>query len=126
MPTKKNLGYTPHRNGAGYTLVELLVVISILAVLGVFVIVNFKNFAQDQVINKSIGQMQSVLRLAQSNATSGAFCLIGCPNPNLACGDWWAEFSAGGSQINLFCAKSTSVQKIFFSLIDSVVPPCVF
>lgn len=114
----------------GFTLIELLVVISIISILGIVVFANFKNFAQDQAINKAIGQIQTALRVSQTNATTGVLCIVGCPNPNVACGDWWVEFSASTSQINLYCTKGSSVQKNYplenaiISFIEGDSPSC--
>lgn len=59
---------------AGYTLVELLVVISIISMMAVLGFVNYKGFAADQATKKALGEIQSILRLAQSNATSQTLC----------------------------------------------------
>lgn len=59
---------------AGYTLIELLVVISIIALISIVGFVNFKNFSQEQVAVKAQGQVQTILRLAQSNATASVVC----------------------------------------------------
>lgn len=58
----------------GYTLIELLVVISIMALLSFAGFVNFKGFSSDQVTIKAAGQIQTLLRLARSNATSSTLC----------------------------------------------------
>lgn len=58
----------------GFTLVELLVVMSIIALLGIFGFANFKRLAQSQVVNKAVIQVQTALREAQSNATAGVLC----------------------------------------------------
>lgn len=62
------------RKAAGYTLIELLVVISIISLLSVVGFVNFKGFSSDQITIKAVGQIQSLLRLTQSNATSSTLC----------------------------------------------------
>lgn len=59
---------------SGYTLVELLVVIAIISILGVIGYINFRNFSSDQVTIKATGVIQTLLRLAQSNATSSTLC----------------------------------------------------
>lgn len=59
---------------AGYTLVELLVVISILSILAAVGFVNFNRFSSNQVTTKAAGQIQTFLRLAQSNATTSTIC----------------------------------------------------
>ena len=58
----------------GYTLIELLVVISVIAILSVVGFVNFKDFSSSQIAPKAVGQIQSLMRLAQSNATSSTVC----------------------------------------------------
>lgn len=60
--------------GAGYTLIELLIVIAIIALLSIVGFVNFKNFSANQVAVKTAGEVQTLLRLAQSNATSSTLC----------------------------------------------------
>lgn len=62
------------RSPAGYTLIELLVVISIISTLALVSFINFKNFSNDQVTIKATEQIQDLMRLAQSNATSSALC----------------------------------------------------
>lgn len=59
---------------AGYTLIELLIVISIIALMSIMGFVAFKNFASNQILVKAKGQIQSLLKLAQSNATSSTLC----------------------------------------------------
>lgn len=59
---------------AGFTLVELLVVISIIGILSVIAFANFKEFSSAQALKKAAGDVQSFLRLAQSNATSSTLC----------------------------------------------------
>lgn len=87
----------------GFTLVELLVVISIMAILGVVAFVNFKDFAQDQVVNKAIGQIQTSLRLAQANATSSVTCL------GLGGADWSVQIRPDGTNVDLICGPSNAV-----------------
>ena len=89
----------------GFTLIELLVVLTIMAVLSIIVFVNFKTFSQDQILNKALGQIQSFLREAQSNATA-----------SLACGgsggvSWAVKFSADKVNLELVCGSSDSVKK---------------
>lgn len=89
----------------GFTLVELLIVISIIALLSIVAYANFKDLAQEQVINKAIGEIQTVLRLAQTNATSSLLC----QDPELevanrASVDWSARI--GTDQVDLICGPN--------------------
>ncbi len=59
---------------AGYTLIELLVVISIIGILSVVAFVNIKDFSSAQDLKKAVGEVQTYLRLAQSNASSSTLC----------------------------------------------------
>lgn len=99
----------------GFTLIELLIVISIIALLAVVVYVNFKDFAQDRVVNKAIGQIQTALRLAQANATSSFLC------QGLASVDWKVRINS--ANVELLCGdgdslvQTTTLQNV---LVDSI------
>lgn len=89
----------------GYTLVELLVVLSIMAIVSIVVFVNFKTFSQDQILKKTAGDIQSFLREAQSNATSSLNC-------GSSSGVSWAvKFLADKQTLNLNCGPADSFQK---------------
>lgn len=105
MKTTKTLHQT------GYTLIELLVVIAIIAILGVVAFVNYQTFAQDQILNRAIGQIQSALRLTQSNATSGVVC-IDSANNTYGGVSWSIQFTADRTKIHVYCEKSTIIQKV--------------
>ena len=59
---------------SGFTLVELLVVISIMALMSMTALINFKNFRSDAAIKVAASDLQSLIRIAQSNATSRINC----------------------------------------------------
>ena len=71
----------------GYTLIELMVVIAIIAILSLVGFVNFKSFSVNQIPVKAAGQVQSYLRLAQSNATTSTLC------NGLTANNWFLTFS---------------------------------
>lgn len=103
---------------AGYTLVELLVVISIMSMLAVVGFVNFRGISSDQVTIKAVGQIQTLLRLAQSNATSGTLCGSSGGVP------WSLVFNSGN--VGLACGSPSTIQKTYilenaqiYSLISS-------
>ncbi|MEK7617291.1 MAG: type II secretion system protein [Patescibacteria group bacterium] len=92
---------------SGYTLIELLVVISIMAILGVAVYTSSKSSSQNQAVKKAQGELQSYLRLAQSNATSS----LKCKNSILPT-KWYLQFSDDRQNIRLKCDADTNDQKI--------------
>lgn len=81
----------------GFTLIELMVVISILALLAVGFFVNFKSFGEDAALKNTASDIQSALRLAQSNATTGVKC------GNNGGASWYIQFN-GRSTFNLRCS----------------------
>lgn len=58
----------------GFTLVELLVVITIMAIVGVFAFANLRSFGEDKKLQNSAVDLQSLLKVAQTNATTGLKC----------------------------------------------------
>lgn len=93
---------------SGYTLIELLVVISIIGILGLVAFVNYRNFSQDQILNKGIGQIQTILRLAQANATSGALC------GNNGGVKWTVKFSnSDQTRVDLVCSDTKTVNMYY-------------
>lgn len=98
----------------GYTLIEFLIVISIMAVLSIVVFVNFKTFSQDQILNKALGQTQSILREAQSNATSSTVCL------GKGGVSWAVKFKQDEISLELTCGPSDSLQKTI-TLVDAEI-----
>ena len=83
---------------AGFTLIELLVVISIIGILSVMGYANYKDFAANQVGVKAVRELQTYLRLAQSNATTSTVC-----NGQGAI-SWSLKF-VDSSKIELHCSK---------------------
>lgn len=107
---------------AGYTLIELLVVITIIGILSVVAFVNFKDFASTSALNKAAGEIQSFLRLAQSNATSSTLC-------NGEGGkDWKVTFNS--ETIVITCGSDTSYKTLKLqngiSIIDPPPSPVVY
>lgn len=113
----------------GFTLIELMVVISILALLAVGFFVNFKSFGEEAALKNAASDMQSALRLAQSNATAGVKC------GSSGGSSWYIQFS-DRSTFNLRCSTQGSsdppIRKwsiplpIYISEIDGIRPsPCI-
>lgn len=57
-----------------FTLIELLVVISITAVIGMYALANYRSFGEDRNLKNAVLDVVSLLRQAQSNATTMTIC----------------------------------------------------
>lgn len=101
---------------AGYTLIELLVVISIIGILSVVAFVNIKDFSSSQALKKAAGDVQSFLRLAQSNATSSAFCNK-VDGVDVYGVDWKVVFSS--TKLEIMCGTAGTLIKTL-SLQDGI------
>ena len=71
----------------GFTLVELLLVMAVMAVVSVVTFTNYKAFREDQDLKKGMGQIQTVLRNAQTNASTRTRC------HNFPSKNWSVKFS---------------------------------
>jgi prepilin-type N-terminal cleavage/methylation domain-containing protein len=95
----------------GFTLVELLVVISVMAVLTVIAIANFSNFKQDQALKGAAGYLQSQLRTTQTNASTGFKC-------NNKTANYWkstlseTSFGSGKYQLQTLCSNADSDKNV--------------
>lgn len=85
---------------AGFTLVELLVVITIMAITGVFAFANFGSFGEEQKLKNAALDIQSLLRTAQTNAVTNVIC------NTQGAANWQVEF-LDKKTIKLWC-KETS------------------
>lgn len=94
-----------NKNSFGFTLIELLVAMSILAILSVVAFVNYKDFSQDQILIKAQDEIQTFLRLTQSNATSSVLCESGGGS------NWVVDFKADKVTINIICGPNNIVKK---------------
>lgn len=89
----------------GFSLIEILVVVAIMALVGIFTFSNYKSFGEDQNLKNAVLDIQSQLRTAQTNATT-----------NLKCGTeysaiWQVEFATDKKTVNLKCSTSADTQK---------------
>ncbi|MBU1000526.1 prepilin-type N-terminal cleavage/methylation domain-containing protein [Patescibacteria group bacterium] len=87
-----------HKSAFGFTLIELLIVISIMVTVGVFSLANYESFGEDQKLKSAVLDVQSILRNAQTNATTN----VECDTEHSA--TWQVEF-ADTETINLKCQK---------------------
>lgn len=88
-------------DSSGYTLVELLVVMSLLAIVGVISYVNIGVFRQDKDLIQASLDLQNHLREAQTNATSSTTTLCTENKPS-----FWKVIFNSRNQINLKCGET--------------------
>ena len=85
----------------GFTLVEMLVVISIMALIGVVALANYQSFGEDQKLKNDSLNIQSQLRTAQTNATTNLKC------NTQSSATWQVEFQ-NSTTLNLKCQEPSA------------------
>ena len=85
----------------GFTLVELIVVVSITSLMGVFAMVNIGSFRKEQELTSAASDIQSAIRLAQTNATNSVKC------NGMASVPWSIELKDKNT-INLVCSNQST------------------
>ena len=84
-----------------FTLIELLVVIAITAVIGMYALANYRSFGEDQNLKSAVLDVVSLLRQAQSNATTKTIC-------NTAYDATWQVAFSDVKTINLNCLEGAA------------------
>lgn len=100
---------TSAHSSKAFTLIELMIVVSIMALMGVFALVNIGSFRKDQELQSQATDLQNFLRLAQANATENVKC-------NGVAGMSWAVQFQNSKHINLICLNQSTP----FSLHSSI------
>lgn len=93
---------------AGYTLVELLVVVAIISVLGGIIIVNVGKFQQDGLTTKTLTDLQSRFSSIQAKAQTNQKCRT---SPSLSANIWYGKLSKDASnkfQLATYCVGADS------------------
>lgn len=80
----------------GFTLVEILVVLAIMGIIGITSFVNIGIFREEENLKSAASDLQSYLRLAQSNAQTGVKC-------GLEGGSSWSIVTSDRTSIKLKC-----------------------
>ncbi len=94
----------------GYTFIELLVVISVIAVLSSFVFINYRGASNDELMRKDLSRVQSIYKQAQANATSSTVCLdTSDADSEKEVGNWFVEIDSTAGKIYLKCRVVTAV-----------------
>ncbi len=84
----------------GFTLIEILVAVTIIAILGVIAIPNYHAFQKKQLVLNSAKGLAATLKLAQSNASTGTKC----PDPSYtAPKDWDVVYGTNSYYLRASC-----------------------
>lgn len=89
-----------------FTLVELLVVITILGIIGAYTISNYRSFGEEQKLKSAALDIQSLLRQAQINATTGVKC-----NNSPAKG--WRVYFTSTTALDLQCQYNNGISDVW-------------
>ncbi len=81
-------------------------VISVMVILGVATFANFRDFSSEQVTNKALGEIKTLLHLAQSNATTSTVCEKGDRDSV----SWTVNFK-NETSIELLCGPQSKVKQ---------------
>lgn len=92
----------PKKN-AGFTLIEILVTISIVLLIAAVGVPNLKRFTSDQQLDEAASNLVQVLKLAQSSANSSVRCLNGQPSSS-----WTVNFYQGEYNLVVSCGSEES------------------
>lgn len=98
----------------GFTLVELLVVVAIMAITGVFAFANFASFGEDKKLTNTTLEIQSLLKTAQTNAISNVKCSDDSFNAI-----WKVEFLIDNKTINLKCNNDSPIKTVTLDKISA-------
>lgn len=88
----------------GFTLLELLVVISIMAILTIIAVPSFNEYSRNQKLNDAASQLQSILRQTQNNAQTGTVCKIG--SNIYTASSWKITFNANNYSVSPVCVEA--------------------
>lgn len=105
----------------GFTLVEILVVLAITAMLAVGAFANFSGFKEDQNLQNAALDLENIIRLAQTNATSTVKC------NGVGDASWAVSIETNRTDINLKCSTSSASIKLLQLkgiIVDSISGSC--
>lgn len=96
----------------GFTLIELMIAVSIIALISVAAFVNVGAFRKDQELQSATNDLQAFIRVAQANATSNTTCPSTCPANDICTSpSWFVEFKDPDT-VYLKCLKEDNIPPV--------------
>ncbi len=95
-------------NHSGFTIIELLIVISIITLVGSFMVPRFLQFKDSQDLLDNAGKLQSAIKLTQNNAQSSFSCGDAF-NPTQKTIDWRITITRSNYTISPNCSNSVAL-----------------
>lgn len=86
----------------GFTLIELMVVLTVIAILIVVAVPSYNNYNNNQKLADAANQLQAILRQAQNNAQTGTLCNDGSKS------DYWHVDLTKGANSYSFTSSCSS------------------
>lgn len=105
----------------GFTLIEVLVAIAILAVIAAVAIPNFRRFSEEQTLKNVTANLIAALRTAQNNTQTGVKCPDGVSTPQ----SWSVLLSTNSYYLQESCLNLTTSTSSTNSLPAVTYPPNV-
>ncbi|EKD90596.1 MAG: hypothetical protein ACD_30C00112G0037 [uncultured bacterium] len=84
----------------GFTLIEILVAISIVVIVSAVALPNLRNFSNDQDLDNKISELKNILRKGQSSSNSSALC-----SNNSASTSFYVSISSSSATLYSTCAS---------------------
>lgn len=103
-------------NKRGFTLVEILVAITIIGLVSVLAIPNLRKFNEDQILTDTSNDLVRVLKQAQSSSMSGIQCA------GVASTSW--ELSVTSTGYSLVCKNATGSDTTYTKTISELTITC--
>lgn len=111
------------RLSKGFSLIELLIVISLFGFVSSLITVGYYGFSKRQLLTNAVGGLKSNMRFVQNQATSGVKDPKSCNSTNSILKGWYVEVNlvqAGAGIIN----NTYNIKSLCVNILDNQASPC--